>query len=160
MDTSNLYLSYFTDSITFAKRIVVGGADPSHSNDLRKLGGEFHCYLESGKRGWVFGISTKQALDSYIKNGKLMRTKQKPVNILDMPKDGDKKDTGICNTCKTSIDLNTAVKSYVRFYTGGLPSKVTGDLMNNDYRTKISVAFANDAFTCVNCLRKSEQPAL
>ena len=157
LDTSNLYLSYFTDTFTFARRVIVGGADPSQSPDLRKLGGEFHCYLEGGKRGWVFGISMEPALETYIQSGELLSMKKKPADVLDMPRDGDKKDAGMCNICKKSIHLNTAVKSYVRFYAGGLPAKVTGMLMDKDYRTKISVAFASGTFTCTDCLRQQQR---
>jgi hypothetical protein len=145
-------LDYFTDTVTFARRIILGGADPSHSPDLRKLGGEFHCYLEGGKRGWVFGISMEPALESYIKTGKVAKTPQKPVNVLYMSKEGEKKDTGMCSICK-KVQLDAAVKSYVRFYTGGLPSKVTGQLMDKDYRSKISVAFGNGTFTSVQCMQ-------
>jgi len=156
-DTSNLYLSYFTDSITFARRIVVGGADPSHTADFRKLGGEFHCYLEGGKKGWVFGISMEPALESYIKFGKLSLTKKRVINVLDMPKNGDKKDTGVCTSCKKNQQLNAAVKSYVRYYTGGLPRKITGALVEKDYQSKIAVAFANNTFTCTDCLCNKEK---
>lgn len=153
MDTSNLHLDYFTDSITFAKRIVVGGADPSHSPDFQKMGGEFHYYLGDGRRGWVFSISMEPTLEKYIDTGKVTLTKKKTINVLDMSGSGDKKEEGVCNVCKKSAKLDAAVKSYIRFYTGGLPAKVTGPLMDKDYRNKISIAFANDTFTCVNCLQ-------
>ena len=160
LDTSNLSLSYFTDNVTFSKRIVVNGADPTHTPDLRKLGGVFNCYLEGGKRGWVFGISTEPALEAYIQTGKVKPTLKKAVNVQDMSGIGDKKDTGMCILCKQSIKLDTAVKSYLRFYAGGLPLKVTGLLMDKDYRAKISVAFANGTFTCTDCLREQQKDTL
>ena len=109
MDTSNLHLSYFTDTLTFSRRIIVAGADPSHSPDLRKLGGVFHCYLEGGKRGWVFGIAMEPTLHAYLKTGEI--TGKAPT-----PRNGPKKDSGICTICKKNVKVDTALKNYTRYY--------------------------------------------
>ncbi len=155
MDTSNLYLSYFTDSLTFSRHIVVAGADPSHSPDLRTLGGVFNCYLEGGKRGWVFGISMEPTLQIYIKTGKVATTK-KTINVLDFPKKWSKKESGVCTVCKKNVKINTATKNYICYYAGGLPNKVTSALMDKEYRQKISVAFEDCTFICVNCMMKGK----
>ena len=153
MDTNNLHLTYFTDTVTFSRTIIVSGADPSHTKDMRTLGGVFHCYLDGGKRGWVFGNSKDVALQNYIKTGHAIRVPKK--NILEYTAPA-KKDHGICKRCKTSIKLDNAVKSYLRFYAGGLPEKVTGMLMDAEYRNKISTAFEKGTFVCTTCMRTSD----
>ncbi len=155
LDTSNLRIDYFTDTVSLARRIVIGGADPSHSPDLRKLGGEFHCCLAGGKRGWVFGGSMGPKLEKYIKTGKITNRKGS-TNVLDMPKEGEKKNSGMCCICKKSVKLDMAVKNYVLYYTGGLSKKITGLLMDEDYRTKIAVALGNNTFACVDCMHHDE----
>lgn len=152
MDTTNLRLTYFTNTLTFSRHIIVDGADPSHSPDLRKLGGIFHCYFE-GRRGWVFGISMDKTLQTYLKTGKVARV-NKTTNMFSLPKKKMPKESGVCMICKKSVKINAAVKNYTRYYAGGLPSKVITLLMDKEYHQKISDAFENNNFTCVNCMMK------
>lgn len=157
VDTSNLKLDYFTDSVTFSQKLILIGADPSHTNDLKKFGGTFQSFLLEGKRGWIFSPKQKKTLEAYINTGKVSKKKAVAQNVMFMSRTGKKKDLGKCNICNKKYRLDVATKEYVMYYTGGLPKQVVGPDIADSYREKIRVAFGSNGYTCIKCIRKNPE---
>jgi len=142
-------MSYYVDSTSFSKKILLNGADPSHTKDLRKLGGVFNHYIDTGAHGWVFSMSKEALVKNYINSGTLTACKQKGKrNLLDNPQ---RSSVGLCKVCKAGTTLETAVKSCIRYYTGGLPLKLTSELLTKEYSRKISLELGAGEYVCVNC---------
>lgn len=156
--TKNLHLCYHVDQTSFIKRLVVAGADFTHTKDLTRMGGEFHQFLGQNKQGWVFGISQEAMIKDYIANGMTTNVNktQKMHTIKKSDPNAVKSDVGKCKICQTPITLEQAIKSYTRHYAGGLPPKLASELLKKEYTQKLSVALGSDTFVCIACVRDSK----
>ena len=141
-------MSFITDTATFAKKIVIVGADPSHTSDLKQLGGEFHCYLGDKGRGWVFATCKEPVLKEYLRRGVVPGTAYIASRECTP---GLTSETGMCTDCKQGTTCDAAVKDWIACRTGGLPYRLANELLGKEYAHKITRQLGSGVYKCPRC---------
>ena len=158
METSQLKMGYHVDSKSFSTKIILSGADPSHTKDLIFIGGVFHQFITdtTNRQGWVFNISQESVLRDYIKDGRIPQfQKLNNTNAINAFSDNRKSNIGSCKDCGSRTTLDTAIKSYIQYYTGGLPKHLTTELLQKEYTQRFGIQLCRGTFVCTRCKERS-----